>query len=143
MIDARIHAQMHDTAGATAILSGVGTQAADELRATVLADSGDWLGAAQALQTVVTEAIPDAGTLNAGQQDLLLRLASAQSRAADEVSLHALGLKQAARMTGARGKMFRLLTDAPITDVGDLGRVTDDIALARALPAELNTLGAK
>ena len=143
LIDARIHAQMHDTAGATAILSGIGTQAADELRATILADSGDWLGAAQALQTVVTGAIPEAGALDAGQQDLLLRLASAQSRAADEVSLHALGLKQSARMTGARGKMFHLLTDAPVTNVSELGRISDDIALARALPAELNTLGTK
>ncbi len=143
LIDARIHAQMHDTAGATTILSGIGTQAAEELRATVLADSGDWLGAAQALQTVVTGAIPEAGALDARQQDLLLRLASAQSRLADEASLHALGLKQAARMTGARGKMFRLLTDAPVSNVGDLGRVADDIALARALPGDLNTLGAK
>ena len=143
LIDARIHAQMHDTAGATAILSGMGTQAADELRATVLADSGDWVGAAQALRTVATGAIPEAGALDAEQQDLLLRLASAQSRAADDAALHALGLKQAARMTGARGKMFRLLTNAPVTDIGDLGRIADDIALARALPGELKTLGAK
>ena len=143
LIDARIHAQMHDTAGATAILLGIGTRAADELRATVLADSGDWRGAAQALQTVAAIAIPEEGVLDAAQQDLLLRLASAQSRAADEASLHALGLKQAARMTGPRGNMFRLLTDAPVTGVGDLHRVAGDIALARALPSELNALGAR
>ncbi len=143
LTDARIHAQMHDTAGATALLSGIGTQAADELRATVLAESGDWRGAAQALQMVVAKVIPDAGALDSGQQDLLLRLASAQSRAADESSLHALGVKQAARMTGPRGNIFRLLTDAPVTGVGDLHRVAGDIALARALPSELNALGAR
>ncbi len=143
LLDARIHAQSHDTAGATAILSALGTQAADELRATVLADSGDWRGAALALAVVAGRVIPETGPLSLDQQDLLLRLASVQSHAADEPSLHALGLKQAARMTGPRGDMFRLLTASPITGTRDLPRVAGDIALARALPSELSVLGAR
>lgn len=143
LLDARIHAQAHDTAGATAILSNLGTAAADELRASVLADSGDWHGAALALGTVVARAIPESGPLTTEQQDLLLRLASAHSRATNEAALHTLGLRQAARMTGPRGDMFRLLTDAPVNGPGDLRRVAGDIALARALPSQLNVLGAR
>jgi hypothetical protein len=143
LLDARIHAQSHDTAGATAILSALGTQAANELRATVLADSGDWHGAALALALVAGRVIPEAGPLSLDQQDLLLRLASVQSHAADEPALRALGLKQAARMSGPRGDMFRLLTASPITGIRDLPRVAGDIALARALPSDLSVLGAR
>ena len=143
LLDARIHAQSHDTAGASAILSSLGTQAADELRATVLADSGDWHGAALALGVVAARVIPEVGALSLDQQDLLLRLASVQSHAADEPALHALGLKQAARMTGPRGDMFRLLTASPITGTRDLHLVASEIALARALPSELSVLGAR
>ena len=143
MIDARIHARNHDVSGSTAILTQVGTPAADELRASVLSDNGDWHGAAVALEALAARTLPESGALDPAQQDLLLRLASAHSRTSDEVALRALGAKQAARMSGPRADMFRLLTTAPVSGVGDLRRVGGDIALARALPSALTIIGAR
>ena len=143
LLNARVHAQRGDVAGATAILSSIGTQAADELRATILSDSGDWHGAALALDSVAARTVPASGSLDPAQQDVLVRLASYYSRAADEVALRDLGRKQAGRLTGPRGDMFRLLTDAPVTGIGDLHRAASDIALARVLPSELNAMSAR
>ncbi len=143
LLDARVHAQQHDIAGASAILSKAGTQAADELRAKVLGDSGDWHGAALALGDLASRTLPDSGPLDQGQQDLLLRLASAQSRAGDEVALRALGVRQAGRVPGARGVMFRLLTAAAVASVADLRRGGAEIAMAKALPTSLAAIGAR
>ena len=140
LLDARIHAANHDPGGAAAILSGIGTPAADDLRATVLGDAGDWRGAEAALASLAARSVPADGALDAGQQDILVRLASAQARAGDDAALHALG-KEAARMSGPRGDMFRLLTAAPVSGVGDLRRAAGEMALARAVPADLAALG--
>ena len=143
LTEARIDALAHKTAAAAAVLSRLGGQQADELRATILSDAGDWHGAALALAAAANRAVPDSGPLTPPQQDLLLRLASAQSRAEDTRALQELGMKQAARITGPRAAMFRLLTSAPVKAVGDLRRSAGDIALARALPSTLNAIGAR
>ena len=143
LLEARIRAQQHDIAGATAMLSKLGTQAADELRAQILGDSGDWHGAALALGDVAARALPDGGPLSQDQQDLVLRLASAQSRAGQDGALHALGAKQGGRMYGARGDMFRLLTAPAVAGVGDLRRGAREIAMAKALPTALAAIGTR
>ena len=143
LADARIHALSHDVAGAAAILARLGTPAADMLRADILGNSGDWHGAASALEDAASRTLPVSGPLGAEQQDLVLRLASARSRAGDEGALHSLGMQQDGRMSGARADMFRLLTSAPVGAVADLPRAGSDVALARALPSSLAALGAK
>ena len=143
LVDARVHALAHDTTGAVAILTALGTQAADELRAKLLADGADWHGAAAALADLAAGTLPEDGPLSPEQQDLLLRLASTQSRAGDNAALLALGRRQAGRLSGARADMFRLLTSAPVTSVSELHRAEGEIALARAVPTALAAVGTK
>ena len=140
LLDARLHAARHDAGGAAAILASLDTSAADDLRATVLGDAGDWPGAAAALASLASRSVPAEGVLDTAQQNLVLRLASAQARAGNDAALHALGLREASRMAGPRGDMFRLLTAAPVKGVGDLRRAAGEIALARAMPAGLAAL---
>jgi hypothetical protein len=141
LIDARLHALAHDPGGAAAILSEIGTQSADDLRASVLAEAGDWQGAAAALQSLAARTVPPQGALDPGQQDTLLRLASAQVRAGDDIASRALGTKEAARMAGPRADMFRLLTAAPVMGVGDLRRSAAEMGLARSIPAAVAAIG--
>ena len=141
LIAARIRAQRHDVPGATAILSGLDTRAADDLRATILADAGDWRGAEIALTLLAARVIPSTGSLTSEQQDILLRLASAQARAGDDGAARDLGIREASRMVGPRSEMFRLLTAAPIAGLGDLRRSAGEVAMARAIPAGLAAMG--
>ncbi len=141
LLDARIHASAHDLGAAVAILSRLGTPAADDLRATVLGETGDWHGSAAALTSYAARTVPQDGALSSGEQDTLIRLASAQAHDGNDAALHALGIKEAARMTGPRADMFRLLTAAPIGSVGDLHRSSGEMALARAIPAGLAAVG--
>ena len=143
LIDARLHARAHDVGGAAAILSAIDSDAADEMRATVLSNAGDWHGAVAALGSLAARSVPAAGPLNPAQQDTLLRLASAQARAGDDASLRLLGMKEEARMAGPRLDMFRLLTAAPVSSVGDLRRSAGEVALARAVPAGLAAIGSR
>ena len=143
LIDARLHARAHDPGGAAAILSGIDTNGADDLRATILGDAGDWHGAVAALGSLVSRSIPPSGALSPAQQDILLRLASAQARAGDDAALRLLGMKEADRMGGPRADMFRLLTAAPVSNVGDLKRSAGEVALARAVPAGLAAIGSR
>ena len=143
LIDARLHARAHDPGGAAAILAGIDSNAADDLRATVLGDAGDWHGAVAALGSLAARSIPPDGALSPAQQDTLLRLASAQAKAGDDAALRLLGMKEVARMAGPRADMFRLLTAAPVSNVGDLKRAAGEVALARAVPAGLAAIGSR
>ena len=141
--DARIHALQHDIGGATAILSRLGTAEAAAERAKILAESGDWHGAALALAEAASRTLPDSGPLSPEQQDLVLRLASAQSRAGDDDALHVLGDRLGKKMSGPRADLFRLLTARPVSSPGELRRVSTDITLARALPTSLAAIGTR
>ncbi len=143
LIDARLHAHAKDPGGAAAILSGIDSDAADTLRAEILSKAGDWHGAVAALGSLAARSVPPDGPLSPAQQDILLRLASAQAQAGDDASLRLLGMKDAARMTGPRADMFRLLTAAPVSNVGDLKRAAGEVALARAVPAGLAAIGSR
>ena len=141
LIAARIRAQRHDVPGAAAILAGLDSSSADDLRATILSDAGDWRGAEAALTSLAGRLVPSTGPLTSDQQDVLLRLASAQTRAGDDDASRALGVQEASRMSGPRSEMFRLLTAAPIAGVKDLGRSAGELAMARAIPAGLAAIG--
>ena len=143
LLDARIHARAHDPAAAAAILAALDSAAADDLRGAILADAGDWHGAAAALASLAGRAIPAEGPLDAAQQDITLRLASALSHAGDTARLHALGEQDGGRIAGPKGYMFRLLTATPVSGIADLRRAGGEIALARAIPAALAAMGSK
>ena len=143
LLDARIHARAHDPAGAAAILAALDSEAADDLRGETLAEAGDWHGAAAALASLAGRRIPPAGPLDASQQDIALRLASALSHAGDTVQLHALGEQDGGRIAGPKGDMFRLLTATPVSGIADLRRAGGELAMARAIPAALAAMGSK
>ncbi len=143
LLDARIHAANRDPGGAAAILAAFATPAADDLRATILGDAGDWRGAAAALASLAGRTVPASGPLDAAQQDTLIRLASALARSGDDGALQALGLKEAPRFAGPRADMLRVLTAPPVSDVGDLQRSAAEMVAARGLPSGLATLGAR
>ena len=113
----------------------------DDLRATILSDAKDWSGAAAALSSLMARAVPAEGALSPAQQDIVLRLASAQAQAGDDAGLRLLGMREATRIVGARADMFRLLTAAPVTGPSDLRRAAGEVALARAVPAGLAAIG--
>ena len=135
LLEAQIDAQNHDPRAALAALARVGGQQAEELSATILADSGDLHGASQALRSVIARVIPDTGDLTEAQQELLVRAASFASRAHDDDTLRELALKDRGRMTKPRSGMFRLLTAMPGKSAADIGRIAENIALLQTRAA--------
>ena len=138
LVLARADARLGDVNGATALLAGLGTPAADDMRAKLLADAHDWHGAEVVLAGLAS-ANPAAGPLTDAQQDLLLRLAGAAAQAGDGAQLARLR-GEAARVGGPRGDMFRLLVAAPVQGPADLPRAAGETLLARAIPAGLQAM---
>jgi hypothetical protein len=143
LISARLAARTGHMDRARAILLDINTPAADDLRASLLTDAQDWPGAASALMDLVAKTVPDDGALAPAQQDTLLRLASALSRAGDTGALQALGAKYGSRIEGPRSDMFRLLTAPPVNNVADLPRSSTEMALAKAIPVGLTAMGSR
>lgn len=132
VLGARVKAARGDPSGAAALLTTAGTAAADELRARVLEQAGDWRGALAALDSLSGRVLPPDGPVPDGQADLVLRQASAAVQLGDAGVLRALNGRYAARLSGARADLFRLLTASPVGGIGDLPRAGREIALARA-----------
>lgn len=141
---ARAQAKSGNLSGATSTLSALGTASADDLRASLLEGAKDWPGALAALRDLAAKRVAAAGALVPEQQEVVLREASAALQAGDQDAL--LGLRQAygPRMgNGPRSDLFRLLTDGPVQSPADLPRAARDIALARGMPASLQSLSAR
>ncbi len=133
---ARAAARNDDSAGAAAILVAVATPAADDLRATVLTDVKDWRGAAAALASLAARTLPPAGPLTPAQQDVVLRLASAQACAGNDAGLQAAGAEATLRAWMARAPTCSVCSRQPrCLIVTDLRRSGREVALAHALPA--------
>lgn len=143
LIAARLAARTGHMDRARSILLDIDTPASDDLRASLLTDAQDWRGAASALMDLVAKTVPAEGTLAPAQQDTLLRLASALSRAGDAAGLLALGAKYGSRIEGPRAGMFRLLTGPPVSTVADLPRSAAEMALAKAIPVGLTAMGSR
>ena len=142
LVQAKARAAQNDTPGAIAGLMNIGGAAADDLRASLLADKGDWPGSLQALNDLATHLVPAAGPLPDAAQDVLVRQASAATQAADGPALRRLEAS-APRMSGPRADLFRILTSAPVTGPAELPRAAKDLTLARAIPSRLQELGAR
>jgi len=132
LLRAKIRAARGDPAGAAADLALAGTPAAADLRARLLEQAGDWPGTLAALDDLAIRLLPADGPVPDGLTDLVLRQASAAVQAGDAGALLALSQRYAARLSGPRADLFRLLTAAPVGGVGDLTRTGREIAFARA-----------
>jgi len=132
MLGARVKAARGDPSGAATLLATAGTAAVDELRARVLEQAGDWRGVLAALDSLSGRVLPANGPVPDDQADLVLRQASAAVQLGDAGVLRALNGRYAARLSGARADLFRLLTASPVGGISDLPRAGREIALARA-----------
>jgi len=132
-----------DAGAALAALQGISSAAVDEARARLLEQVGDWPAADRALGAFAAKSVPETGELDDTHRRLLLRLATAATRAGDDATLAILHEREDARMgTGPLGDMFRLLTAGPVRSAADLSRAGREVGLARGLPAALKTLQA-
>ena len=118
-----------DLSAATAGLAAFGTRAADDLRATMLADAGDWSGARAALNDLLAK------TPAAEASPVVLRLATATARLNDPNDRRRLREQWSGKLPpGKDADLFRLLTAEPVRNPSDLPRAAGEIALARSLP---------
>ncbi len=136
LLQARVRAARGDPQGAAASLMQLGTEDADDLRATLLAKAGDWPGALGALNGLVARRVPADGPLSVADQELLVRQADAATQAKDAGTLRSLR-QAAARLDGPRAEVFRLLTAAPLDTAADLPRARLELAAARGLSQRL------
>jgi hypothetical protein len=125
-------------------LSGDRTPEADEARAAIFEQAQDWPAARDALVVLAARVVPDpcvnaCGVLDDRQRQIVLRLATAATRADDDATLTSLREKLTTRIgNGPRADMFRLLTTEPVRGTGDLARARSEIGLARAVTADLD-----
>ena len=140
LVQARIMASQGDLASAVARLMAMGTAGSDDLRATLLADAGDWRGCLGALTDMVAKRVPAEGVLPETAQELVLRQATAAARVPDAAMLRSLE-PLASRMTAPRADLLRVLTSAPLMAASDLPRSARELRLARALPQQLQAIG--
>ena len=140
LLDARIKAAQGDLDGAVGLLDTLGTAAADDLRATLLAKNGDWRGSLAALAALAKKEVPAAGPLSDAAQDILVRQASAAAQVPDVAALLVLG-RSAARLSGQRRDLFRVLTQAPLAGPGDLKRAGQELTAARVVAQGMQSPG--
>jgi hypothetical protein len=127
----------HD-ADAQRLLAPHGSDDALELLAQLQEKSKDWHGAEASLLLLTQHRVPAAGALSDAQQDLVLRLASAASQAADMSVLRQLQGVAAPRLSpGPRAALFQALAAQPVQGVADLPRSAREAEAARQLPAAL------
>ena len=140
LLMARCRAALGESEGAVAGLVALGTAAADDLRASLKAAAGDWAGSLVALDALAAKRVPAEGALNDAAQDVLVRQADAAVRARDAAALRTLRLS-AARLSGTRADVFRLLTAQALGNPADLVRARTELAEAQQLPKRLQAAG--
>ena len=143
LIEARARAARNDRAGALTLLTTLGTAPADDLRAALLAQTGEWRAALDSLTVLAAKRVPASGALPNDAQDIVLRQASAAVHCADAAMLAGLRDTALPRMDERRGGLLRLLTAPPITGSSDIARAGQELALGRDLPGRLQGLAAK
>ncbi len=116
------------------------TPAVLDLRASLLADRGDWLGATDTLLLSAGHDLPTTGKIDAAGQDLLLRLASAASRTADRTRIERVRRLGEGRFADSgKQALFHLLTSDPITDDVRPTMASSELGALDHAPATFNT----
>lgn len=104
----------------------------EELRAQELAAKHDWAAETVALNALAGLTLPASGPLNATEEDLVVRLAGAASRAGDQETLRLIVTTWRSRFRDAdKIDMLRLLTSSSVTTVGDLPRSASELNATR------------
>jgi len=142
LIRARARAGLGDLSSAIATLVASGTESADDLRATILSQAGNWVGSLAALSDLAAKAVAADGPLSDHMQDIVLRQATSAVQANDSALLAELRRRYGNRLTGQRADLFHLLAAAPLRSPSDLPRTATELALARVLPDRLQGLAA-
>ena len=141
LLQARALAAQGQLSEAVKILTDQGTDAADDLRAKMLADAGDWHGSLIALKALAAKRVPASGPLPLAAQEVLVRQAAAAGEAKDQEELRALA-PSATRLTAERADLFRMLTASPLSSLSDLPRAAQELDLTRGVAKQLS-LGSK
>ena len=143
LLMAQARAAQGDMPAAVAGLLSLGTAAADDLRATLLGQAGDWPGSLAALSDLTAKTVPATGPLSDTMQTIVLRQATSAVQANDAATLADLQRRHGARLAGPRADLFRLLTAEPLRSPTDLPRAATELALARLLPDRLQALSVR
>nr|WP_321984391.1 hypothetical protein [uncultured Lichenicoccus sp.] len=139
MLLARGLAAQGHTREALAAIRELTSSPALDLKATLFMAAASWADAADALSALVDRSVPVTGPLDRGQQDLLLRLASAASRAGDARRQAQVHDAVQGRIADAdKAALFRLLTTGgtPIGATAGKG----EVAALRQMAAGVRSL---
>ncbi len=137
LLRARAVAAQGNISEAAKLLEDQHTEAADDLRAKILADTGDWHGSLLALKALAEKRVPASGPLPVSAQEVLVREAAAASQAKDQDELRTLA-PSASRLTAERADLFRMLTAPPLSSPSDLPRAARELELTREVTQQLS-----
>lgn len=142
MLYARAENARGNKEAALQMLGAIGTAEADEARADIQGNRGDWPGAVAALEDLEHKRIGgDNGPvtlLTPDQQALVMRLTVAATLAADNATVARVAASYGPAMEkGLSAPMFRLMTSAPVRDMTDLPRAYQEIKTAQQAKAEI------
>ena len=136
MLHARILQAQGDRGGAVAALTSLQDADALTLKASMLGDNKDWQGEADALSALLSLRMPkgpDGKVLDSDGEDLVLRLASALSRAGHLDALKQLDQTWSASFADQpKRDMLGLLAAPDVTSIADLPRSAGDLSAARS-----------
>jgi hypothetical protein len=139
LLTARIQAAQGNARTAASSLESIHSEAADDLRASLLAQDGDWRGSLDALAALADKTLPPEGPLPDSAQALVIREATAAVQAGDTAQLLRLG-QYLPRMSGSSLDMLRMLTEPAITSTRELPRAATELKLARSIPRQIQRL---
>ena len=139
---ARVLAGDGEPKQALSVLAPIDTDAGVDLRAGLLGKTQDWAGSTDCLLELARRRLPPTGKLGAADQDLLLRLASAASRANDPARLKLVrGLGDGRVADAGKAALFNLLTSDPGTDGANPGAGSAQMMALRHASGILNSVG--
>ena len=142
-----LYARAEDARGndeaALRMLGAIGTAEADEARADIQGNHGDWPGAVAALADLEHKRIGGGNgpvtLLTPDQQALVMRLTVAATLAADDATVARVAASYGPAMgKGVSAPMFRLMTSAPVRNMSDLPRAYQEIKVAQQAKAQIS-----
>jgi hypothetical protein len=126
---------------ALATIAPLESEAALDLKASLLARRGDWNGTTDTLLTLAQRDPAHAGKLDPAGQDRLLRLASAASRTGDKSRIEQVRSIGDGRFADpGKEALFHLLTSDPATDDANPTRIASEVAGLRHTRAALEAI---
>ena len=114
---------------ALAALAPLKTDAALDLKASLLSHRGDWSGTTDTLLALAEQGHLPTGKISEAGQDMLLRLASAASHTKDKARIdHVKALGNGRFSDSGKAALFHLLTSDPASDDADMTKLPSETA---------------